>query len=56
LEANPRSLLTKLYGLHKIKVNDDKIYFIVMGNIFKTDLLIHKKYDIKGSLYKRTTD
>ena len=27
-----------------------------MENVFKTHLEIHERYDIKGSLYKRTTD
>lgn len=37
------------YDAHKYK----KIYFVIMGNIFNTVLEIHKRYDIKGSLYKR---
>ena len=31
------------------------IYFIIMENILNTNRIIHEKYDIKGSLYKRKT-
>ena len=39
----------RIFGLHKI------IYFIIMENILNTHKVIHEKYDIKGSLYKRKT-
>ncbi|CAD8133808.1 unnamed protein product [Paramecium octaurelia] len=55
LKNCPNSLIIKLYGLHKISISGRKIFFIVMGNVFKTEYQIHKKYDIKGSTYKRTT-
>ncbi|CAK70944.1 unnamed protein product (macronuclear) [Paramecium tetraurelia] len=55
LKNCPNSLIIKLYGLHKISINGRKIFFIVMGNVFKTEFQIHKKYDLKGSTYKRTT-
>ena len=31
------------------------IYFIVMGNLFSSDLPIDVKYDLKGSTYGRTS-
>ena len=31
------------------------IYFVIMSNVFQTRKEIHERYDIKGSLYKRTT-
>lgn len=61
LMENPDSLITKIYGLHKIAFTrirssnkiDKSIYFIIMSNTFNTPFTIHTRYDIKGSLYKR---
>lgn len=41
--------------MHKIILDDRKIYFIIMSNVFNTQHEIHIRYDIKGSLYNRTT-
>ncbi len=47
--------------MHKIKYKmqgkflSKSIYFIVMENIFFTNLEIDECYDLKGSLYKRET-
>ena len=47
--------------MHKIKYKiqgkllSKSIYFIVMENIFFTNLEIDDCYDLKGSLYKRET-
>ncbi|KAG2386126.1 hypothetical protein C9374_002572 [Naegleria lovaniensis] len=49
LYNNRETLLTKIYGLYKI--ND--ICFIVMGNVFDTQLPIDKIYDLKGSTIGR---
>lgn len=61
LMTNPDSLITKIYGLHKIAFTrirssnkiDKSIYFIIMSNTFNTPFTIHTRYDLKGSLYKR---
>lgn len=60
--ANPNTLLTRYYGLHKLKCYKKNetlfnIHIVVMNNIFaiKDEDLIEEKYDIKGSTYKRTT-
>jgi 1-phosphatidylinositol-4-phosphate 5-kinase len=37
--------------MHKIILDDKKIHFVIMSNVFKTSHEIHKRYDIKGSLY-----
>lgn len=59
---NPRTLITKFFGLHKIwpktkrkRDRGSKFYFLIMENIFNTQQEIHTRYDIKGSLYKRET-
>lgn len=36
-------------------LQEKTIYFIIMENILNTHKVIHEKYDIKGSLYKRKT-
>lgn len=41
--------------MFKSKTKLEKIYFVVMVNIFKTDFKILERYDLKGSLYGRTS-
>lgn len=51
------TLITKFFGLHRIKLRHGrKVRFIVMGNMFYTELKIHRRYDLKGSTYGRYTD
>ena len=33
--------------------NNIKMHFIIMNNVFFTNVKIHYKYDLKGSLYQR---
>lgn len=56
LQSNPRSLLMKICGLHKIlfKPKKDKKYFVIMKNVFAGAPEIHEKFDLKGSTFKRT--
>ena len=53
LKTNPLSLLPKFLGCYvltrKIKKKREKIYFIVMINVFATSKYIHRRYDLKGS-------
>jgi len=53
LKTNPLSLLPKFLGCYvltrKVKKKRDKIYFIVMINVFATSKHIHIRYDLKGS-------
>jgi|688.fasta_scaffold722283_1 1-phosphatidylinositol-4-phosphate 5-kinase len=59
LLAFPHTLIARYLGLHKISFNEDgkvrRIYFVVMSNVFNTNLDIHQRYDLKGSLYGRFT-
>lgn len=51
------SLVTKFYGVHCIKpIGGQKTRFIVMGNLFCSEYRIHRRFDLKGSSYGRTTD
>ncbi|KRX08751.1 hypothetical protein PPERSA_08062 [Pseudocohnilembus persalinus] len=49
------------YGMHKMRFRISKyskekvIYIVVMPNVFQTKNKIGKRYDLKGSLYHRTT-
>lgn len=53
--AHPGTLLTRFYGLHRVTpAQGRKVRFVVMNNIFRTDLPIHRKFDLKGSTFKRT--
>lgn len=53
---NPESIISKVYGLHKIifyrkkTANvQKKVYFAIMNNVFHTHMKIDKRYDLKGS-------
>ena len=53
---NPESLISKVYGLHKIifyRKNtakmQKKVYFAIMNNVFHTHMKIDKRFDLKGS-------
>ena len=57
---HPQTLVTRFYGLHKIKYRNEKgaiqrIYFIIMQNVFNTVKSLHVRYDLKGSKYGRRT-
>jgi 1-phosphatidylinositol-4-phosphate 5-kinase len=48
LAQNRNSLLTRLFGLHSVRVqNTVTIYVVVMGNLFNTPNKIHECYDLK---------
>lgn len=63
LSLYPHSLITRFFGLHKIKYNKAfgalgnkfRIYIVIMANVFKTSRDIHVRYDIKGSTQGRRT-
>lgn len=53
---HPHSLICRFYGLHRIQPDGGrKARFVVMGNLFCTDLAIHRRYDLKGSSLGRYT-
>lgn len=58
---NPGTLITRFYGFHAIRLKNHDyknasrtLYFTVMGNIFHTPVILHKRYDLKGSWVGRT--
>ncbi|KNA04201.1 hypothetical protein SOVF_201860 [Spinacia oleracea] len=57
VQMHENTLITKFFGLHRIKLKcGRKVRFVVMGNMFYTELRIHRRYDLKGSSYGRFTD
>ncbi|CAL1398288.1 unnamed protein product [Linum trigynum] len=51
------TLITKFFGLHRIKpTSGQKFRFVVMGNMFCTELRIHRRFDLKGSSLGRSTE
>ncbi|XP_066383250.1 phosphatidylinositol 4-phosphate 5-kinase 9-like [Miscanthus floridulus] len=51
------TLITKFFGLHRVKpFSGQKFRFVVMGNMFCTELRIHRRFDLKGSSLGRSTD
>lgn len=47
----PGSLIGRFFGLHKI----NQTAFVVMENVFQTNIPIHRVYDLKGSTVNRST-
>ena len=47
---NPHTLLSRFYGLHRVKLpRGRKIHFVIMNNLFPPHRDIHETYDLKGS-------
>jgi len=62
ITQNQGTLLVRFLGLHCLSVHKDrkgsatqKVYFVVMGNMFNTPFEIHRRYDLKGSWVGRVT-
>ncbi|KAM7251538.1 hypothetical protein ACFE04_023421 [Oxalis oulophora] len=57
VKNHENTLITKFFGLHQIKLRGGrKVRFVVMGNMFCTELRIHQRYDLKGSTQGRFTE
>ncbi|KAL7235812.1 hypothetical protein ACSBR1_019158 [Camellia fascicularis] len=57
VKDHENTLITKFFGLHRITLRGfKKVYFVVMGNMFCTDLRIHRRFDLKGSKQGRFTN
>ncbi|KAK2461138.1 hypothetical protein APHAL10511_006665 [Amanita phalloides] len=54
VQSNPHTLLSRFYGLHRIKLpRGRKIHFVIMNNLFPPHRDIHETYDLKGSTVGR---
>ncbi|KAL2919859.1 Phosphatidylinositol-4-phosphate 5-kinase [Polyrhizophydium stewartii] len=55
IRSNPHTLLSRIFGLHRVKLpGNKKIHFVVMGNVFPPNKDIHETYDLKGSIVGRS--
>ncbi|EGC33360.1 hypothetical protein DICPUDRAFT_154611 [Dictyostelium purpureum] len=54
MKRNPNSLLTKFFGLHRVKpIGGRQVRFLVMKNLFYTPKEITQRFDLKGSTVGR---
>ena len=54
VRENPHTLLSRFYGLHRVKLpHGRKIHFVIMNNLFPAHKDIHDSYDLKGSTVGR---
>ena len=60
ISTYPNTLIMLIYGMHKIvyprRAKLQRLYFVVLGNLFSSDLEIHERYDLKGSTHGRVTN
>ncbi|KAJ8258985.1 hypothetical protein COCON_G00179970 [Conger conger] len=47
------TLLPQFLGMYRVSVESEDTYIIVMRNMFSHRLVVHTKYDLKGSLVSR---
>ncbi|THH27641.1 hypothetical protein EUX98_g6540 [Antrodiella citrinella] len=54
VKSNPHTLLSRFYGLHRVKLpHGRKIHFVIMNNLFPAHKDVHETYDLKGSTVGR---
>ncbi|KAH8828342.1 SAICAR synthase-like protein [Flagelloscypha sp. PMI_526] len=54
VKSNPHTLISRFYGLHRVKLpHGRKIHFVIMNNLFPPHKDIHETYDLKGSTVGR---
>jgi 1-phosphatidylinositol-4-phosphate 5-kinase len=54
VQKNPHTLLSRFYGLHRVKLpRGRKIHFVIMNNLFPPHKDVHETYDLKGSTVGR---
>lgn len=54
VKDNPNTLISQIYGLHRVKIPyGRKIHFLVMNNLFPPHRDIHQTFDLKGSTVGR---
>ncbi|KAK4792717.1 hypothetical protein SAY86_023152 [Trapa natans] len=53
------TMVTKFFGLHCVKSTgpaQKKVRFVIMGNLFRSEYIFHRRFDLKGSSHGRVTD
>ncbi|KAK9132479.1 hypothetical protein Scep_012007 [Stephania cephalantha] len=59
VRAFENTLVTKFFGLHCVKLvgaTQRKVRFVIMGNLFCSKYVVHRRFDLKGSSHGRITD
>ena len=50
MRDNPNTLITRFFGMHRVKPYKKKEYhFLIMASVFYTKAFIYKTFDLKGS-------
>ncbi|XP_070766633.1 phosphatidylinositol 5-phosphate 4-kinase type-2 gamma isoform X2 [Enoplosus armatus] len=53
VKCHGSTLLPQFLGMYRVSVDNEETYLIVMRNMFSHRLVVHRKYDLKGSLVAR---
>ncbi|XP_043939540.1 phosphatidylinositol 5-phosphate 4-kinase type-2 gamma [Protopterus annectens] len=53
VKCHGNSLLPQFLGMYRLTVDGEDTYVLVMRNLFSHRLVVHTKYDLKGSLVSR---
>ncbi|KAM9342854.1 phosphatidylinositol 5-phosphate 4-kinase type-2 gamma [Pholidichthys leucotaenia] len=53
VKCHGNTLLPQFLGMYRVSVDSEETYLIVMRNMFSHRLVVHRKYDLKGSLVAR---
>ncbi|XP_069055237.1 phosphatidylinositol 5-phosphate 4-kinase type-2 gamma isoform X3 [Lepisosteus oculatus] len=53
VKSHGSTLLPQFLGMYRVSVDSEDTYLLVMRNMFSHRLLVHRKYDLKGSLVSR---
>uniref|UniRef100_A0A671N0Q2 Phosphatidylinositol 5-phosphate 4-kinase type-2 gamma n=1 Tax=Sinocyclocheilus anshuiensis TaxID=1608454 RepID=A0A671N0Q2_9TELE len=53
VKCHGSTLLPQFLGMYRVTVESEDTYLIVMRNMFSHRLVVHRKYDLKGSLVDR---
>src|SRR5271167_939496 len=56
VKANPNTLISQFYGLHRVKSRGRKAYLVVINNVFPASKDIHQTFDLKVSRYCGVAD
>ncbi|XP_061550490.1 phosphatidylinositol 5-phosphate 4-kinase type-2 gamma isoform X3 [Phycodurus eques] len=53
VKCHGSTLLPQFLGMYRVSVESEETYLIVMRNMFSHRIVVHRKYDLKGSLVDR---
>ncbi|MBN3286297.1 PI42C kinase, partial [Polyodon spathula] len=53
VKCHGSTLLPQFLGMYRLSVDSEDTYMLIMRNMFSHRLVVHRKYDLKGSLVSR---